>query len=121
MLRSITALILIVSVLTGNFSRLFIYAGFGLNQNYIALKLCENRDKPVLKCQGKCYLTKKLKQEEKKEAGSQNSGKHDFQEALAAQSYKLTHPEKPIRQLAATELSFILSTHSSLIFHPPKV
>lgn len=30
------------------------------NYNYIATVLCENRDKPYLECNGKCYLAKRL-------------------------------------------------------------
>lgn len=31
------------------------------NYDYIATVLCENRDKPYLECNGKCYLEKQLK------------------------------------------------------------
>lgn len=31
------------------------------NYDYIASVLCENRDKPYLECNGKCYLEKQLK------------------------------------------------------------
>ncbi|MFD1294595.1 hypothetical protein ACFQ5N_12190 [Lutibacter holmesii] len=31
------------------------------NYDYIATVLCENRDKPFLACNGKCYLEKQLK------------------------------------------------------------
>ena len=31
------------------------------NKEYIASVLCENRDKPALACNGKCYLEKQLK------------------------------------------------------------
>ena len=34
---------------------------YELNKNYIAQNLCENRDKPQMKCCGKCYLRKQLK------------------------------------------------------------
>jgi hypothetical protein len=62
MLKQLAAWLLIFSVLTVNYSRLFVYAGFKLNQSYITAKLCENRDKPLLHCNGKCYLMKKIKQ-----------------------------------------------------------
>lgn len=47
-------------------------AGFILywkvNQTYISQKLCENKDKPKMHCNGKCYLGKQLNkvEEEKK-------------------------------------------------------
>jgi hypothetical protein len=31
------------------------------NYDYIVAELCENRDKPFLECNGKCYLAKELK------------------------------------------------------------
>ncbi len=34
-----------------------------VNYNYIVNELCENRDKPVLACNGKCYLEKQVKQQ----------------------------------------------------------
>ena len=37
---------------------------FFANRGYIAEKLCINKDKPTLKCHGKCYLAKKLKEAE---------------------------------------------------------
>jgi hypothetical protein len=35
------------------------------NYDYIANVLCENRDKPKLQCNGKCYLAKQLEKEQK--------------------------------------------------------
>ena len=32
------------------------------NYDYIAMELCENRDKPYLECNGKCYLEKQIKE-----------------------------------------------------------
>lgn len=36
-----------------------------LNYNYIATKLCENRDKPILDCNGKCYVAKEIEKNKK--------------------------------------------------------
>jgi hypothetical protein len=33
---------------------------YALRYDYIIEKLCENRDKPQLQCDGKCHLTKQL-------------------------------------------------------------
>jgi len=67
MQKRLTAWLLIFSVLAVNYSRLFVYAGFKLNQSYIAARLCENRNKPLLHCNGKCYLMKKIRQAEDKQ------------------------------------------------------
>lgn len=49
------------------FSRYMVMTMFYINQTYIAQNLCENRDKPQMNCNGHCQLTKKLKDEQKKE------------------------------------------------------
>lgn len=33
---------------------------YAVNYNYISSQLCENRDKPQLLCNGKCYLKKEI-------------------------------------------------------------
>jgi len=33
-----------------------------VNYNYIVNELCENKDKPILTCNGKCYLGKQVKE-----------------------------------------------------------
>jgi hypothetical protein len=48
-------------------SKVWIFVSFKINQDYIAKNLCENRAKPILKCNGKCQLMKKLKQADKEE------------------------------------------------------
>ena len=91
MLQRITAYLLIVALVSANFSRFFIYAGFELNRNYIAAKLCENRNKPQLHCNGKCYFMKKLKQaEENKSTEERQAQKNLFQEAFYNQAERVT-------------------------------
>src|SRR6478752_4326672 len=82
MLNRLTAIVLILSLISVNCTRFLIFAGFEINKNYIAAKLCENRDKPWLHCNGKCYLLKKVKQaEQKEEKQERESQKNLFQEA----------------------------------------
>lgn len=37
-----------------------IYAYYAINKDYIKKQLCENKDQPALKCDGKCHLKKVL-------------------------------------------------------------
>ena len=37
------------------------YIEYGINKDFIATVLCINKDKPELKCDGKCYLAKQVK------------------------------------------------------------
>ncbi len=45
-------------------SKLLILVKFKINQDYIAKVLCENRNKPVLACEGTCFLSDQLKEQE---------------------------------------------------------
>jgi hypothetical protein len=121
MSRRFIALLLIISVLFASFCNVLVYAGFELNKEYIVASLCENKDKPMLNCAGKCYLAKKIKQAEEKERGQERqSQKNRFQEALITQKIKLEYPSVISLRHASFEKSFDLPQHSSSIFHPPR-
>ena len=44
-----------------------IYAFYYGNKNYIAATLCENKNKPQLHCNGKCFIKKQLKKAEQEQ------------------------------------------------------
>jgi hypothetical protein len=88
--RGITIL-LIACTLAANFTRLFVFAGFELNQKYIASTLCENRDKPWLHCNGHCYLMKKIKAAEDKEKNEERqTQKNLIQQVFFTSTHKIT-------------------------------
>ena len=66
-MRFIATPILILLLMSQTFSHWFVVMNFKLNQDFIAKKLCENRLRPKLNCNGNCVLMKKLKQQEKEE------------------------------------------------------
>ena len=66
-MKNIVVIFLSLLFLLQPFSKVWIYVSFKINQDYIAKNLCENRAKPILKCNGKCQLMKKLKQADKDE------------------------------------------------------
>ncbi|MFZ4545431.1 MAG: hypothetical protein ACOYOA_15365, partial [Saprospiraceae bacterium] len=47
--------------------RSWIVVYYECNKDYIAKNLCENRDRPDLKCHGKCKLMKLMEKERQKE------------------------------------------------------
>jgi len=49
-----------------------VYVNFYINQDYIAENLCENKDEPILQCNGQCHLAKELAKEDKKEKKEHN-------------------------------------------------
>jgi len=122
MLRKITAIILVLSVITANFSKLFIYASFELNKHYIVSELCENRDKPLMHCEGQCYLSKKLEQAHKKEKNQQQeSQRYHFQEACITEKLVWVSQVQLLKMDIPHEISFRLPSCSSFIFQPPRV
>jgi hypothetical protein len=121
MFKSAIAICILVALMLSNFSRLFIYASFDLNQNYIASTLCENRDKPEMHCNGKCYLMKKLKQaeekEKKQEQDSQKKGAVD--QFMIKQSIRLALFPNQIKKNHPAEIASDLPKVSSEVPHPP--
>ncbi len=65
-MRSYIAFLLLFAIMLPTLSPWGTVAYFNINRNYIARVLCENRDRPQLNCNGKCYLAKKLKQQQDK-------------------------------------------------------
>lgn len=122
MLTRLTALCLLFALISSSFSRFLVVAGFEVNQNYIASNLCENKSRPWLHCNGRCYLMKKLKQaeeEEKKQA--REDQKNRYQEALLTasltisfkmQGFKIVYPQYLVRGIIHL---------SSSLFQPPQI
>lgn len=66
MIKKCTVIVLFAAILAYTFSESLVYISFYANRDYIAKNLCENRDKPLLHCCGRCQLKKKLKEENQK-------------------------------------------------------
>ncbi|WAC10539.1 hypothetical protein [Dyadobacter pollutisoli] len=66
-MRSVISYILLFSIMLPTLSPWGTIAYFKLNRDYIARVLCENRARPQMHCNGKCYLAKKLKQQQEKQ------------------------------------------------------
>lgn len=60
-LKKITALILLITFTAILFERSLIFISYQYNKEYIVKNFCINKDKPELKCDGKCHLKKLLK------------------------------------------------------------
>ena len=65
-MRSFIASLLLFAIMLPTLSPWGTVAYFHINRTYIAKVLCENRSRPQLICNGKCYLAKKLKQQQEK-------------------------------------------------------
>lgn len=63
-------MLLVVLMLGGMMQATFIQLEYVVNKEYYAKVLCENKEQPVLKCNGKCQLGKQLKQAEEQQEQS---------------------------------------------------
>lgn len=61
MFKQITAVFLFLALLASTSRGLVIVSGYYANQAAFA-RFCENKAKPILKCNGKCQLAKKLQE-----------------------------------------------------------
>ena len=122
MFKAILAHILICCTLVANLGQLFVYAGFELNQGYIAAELCVNRDKPQLHCNGKCYLMRKLKQAEQKEKSRDREEQRSmFQLGIIVEKLSFCPFVAGVTKIYQPERSFRLPQFAADIFQPPRV
>ncbi|WP_276088068.1 hypothetical protein [Pedobacter sp. JY14-1] len=121
MINRCIAITLFIALISTNLSRFFVYAEFVVNQKYIAAALCENRDKPEMHCNGKCYLMKKLKdaeeKEKKQEQANQKKGAQDIFVVTAPLTVSFFKVESKKQRFPV--LTFCLPQVSVEIPHPP--
>lgn len=60
MLKQCSVILLLAAFMATTFSRAVIVVDFYANQDLIAKTLCENRDRPMMHCCGRCQLRKRL-------------------------------------------------------------
>lgn len=110
--------LVIVTVFT--FSQVLVVASFLSNRTFIAKNLCENIDRPELECNGKCFLMKKLKEDEEQKSTDQS--------VSAEVIFFLNHDQISVniqkqfieeRQSVFAESAIVLDGYSISIFHPP--
>lgn len=89
-MRTVILYIWLITTILPTFSQWGTIAYYNVNKEYITRVLCQNRDKPQLHCNGKCYLAKKLKEQQ---------AKQDQQTSDRVESI-------PILQLFASPLAF---------------
>ena len=104
-----------------------LYLDFEIRRDYIVANLCENRNRPQLNCNGKCYLAKKLaalEEQEKKQAEQDYVSKLLFQ-PMELKSYEFNIPFLKFKNREPIIYSFLTSVNTctflSDIFHPPSL
>ncbi len=115
------SILLLVSLLSANLSGLWVYMGFEANKGYIAKELCENRDKPEMHCNGKCYLMKKLKQaQDKEQKQERQSQKLQVQDAVVSTPLVFKRYAFAVVNLHIPVSTGMPQSIKNSIFHPPQ-
>jgi len=119
---------IILWVLTLLVRPLWPIAEYIVNYEYIVTHLCENRGKPQLQCDGKCYLAKMLAKEKGQEKENPFEGHRTHNELmeilflnkdrLALNPYLFEIAKKTV--FAHLQLLFS-SSHYPRVDHPPEV
>lgn len=102
--------------------KIIIYLNYEVNKESITLNFCENKNKPKLKCHGKCHLNKQLKEEDKQEKSS-NTLKEITETQFFFQPLKFIFKEKLSNKcdLNYTYILRVPEKDQTPFFHPPTV
>ncbi len=97
------------------------FLDYAINYDYIANVLCINKDKPALKCNGKCHLKKELKEagntkEESSKSIVTSVEKYHFETIKKVCFIKVFRDSKQFYYLKNKTISFLTP-----VFRPPIV
>jgi hypothetical protein len=103
-----------------------VYLDFELRKEHIIKNLCENRFKPQLHCDGKCYLAKRLQKiaednatkETQKHASQLKKMVDDTFEELSI-SFNIPHQTTFITFIVSVSTHFLLPKHAQVPIKPP--
>ncbi len=121
-MQRIAAFILILAFLGQTFNQGFSYVGYIINKAEY-LRNCENKYKPMLHCEGKCQLMKKIEAQRKKEEQQAPELKLAAKsEVISSRSSFLINPQNITTEISReyfTENTGTPVDRSSSFFHPP--
>jgi hypothetical protein len=123
--KQLVAILLITGVLMQSMSKYMVQLDYLINKDYIAKNLCENRNKPQMKCCGKCHLNKQLNKTENDNSKGKTVQRFSSFEFYAS-NYSDNFYPKPVF-ITSVEIStgFVTDQYSyrplTGVFHPPQV
>lgn len=95
-------------------------ADYFINTGYIVKNLCINKEKPKMHCNGKCYLAKQLKNQQKQEQAPVTK-KDNLEVQLFLTAFEDNYPgiESYYKKSHYTFYDVKLTSFPRSIFHPP--
>jgi hypothetical protein len=115
-------IIILFVFLVQNFSKLIIIANYEVNKDYISRVLCENRDKPMMHCNGHCQLKKQLDKEEKGQMPvSRNINEKNVVQYCSDKKYSCSLSLIPLLMERNSFSAFYIPANNfRSVFHPPQ-
>ncbi len=119
-MQRIIAIFLTLLITFQSFEKMTVVVYFQAYQEYIAANLCVNRYRPELKCNGQCYLMKKLRAAEKRNSTpvAPDNQKSDFIASETHNSETLLRPTH--RGSLPTAKDLVADGYIVESFHPPE-
>jgi len=120
-MKRIAAFLLLLAFSLQTFSQGLTLLAFYRQQSYIKANLCENRYRPMLHCDGKCVLAKKLKAQENREQRNPEMKMSAKNEVLSASRHSQFSITAPVHQPdhARPVSDNRTCDRSATFFHPP--
>lgn len=105
--------------------KVYVFTSFQLNKSYISANLCINKALPKKQCNGKCYLAKKMQEEEQQQAPSLPSLLKGMEEIfITSTTYVISvEPSAAIRSSVVYQ-PYLVQPYVAepiSIFQPPRV
>ena len=123
LLKAFTAILLVTCITIESTSKGGILISYLANKQYIAENFCANKSNKKLHCNGKCYLIKQLKEEEKKEQSPAQPINKMYDEEFIMDLPETSVNSRKSDVVVSTgliPLNTQYNSHfSSDIFHPP--
>ncbi len=98
-----------------------IYSWYALDMDSFVEQLCENKDKPQLKCNGKCYLSKMMAESSKKESPSPLLT--EWEPQFFYDASRIVLPELAPVTMQRNNFYYLFQvsdTDLASVFHPPR-
>ena len=115
--------LVVVGVLVLSTQGLLLVQGtFLLRQDFVMATLCVNRDRPELHCDGKCFLTRQLREQQRRE-DERNAASLQVMLAvgsLISASEVLAEPPVRLHEFNGQPERFAPAPSLAEVFHPPR-
>ena len=120
-MKPIVSIFLIFLFLMQTFSSFVMDAAYFVNRSYVAKNLCINQNKPQLRCNGKCYLSKQIQKENKSDsqANGNKKEKSDTVYFYPSDSHVITDVSSSASLVHLAFHNISLQDYSSTLLKPP--